>query len=77
MYISSVFLRLLQSASTPTEHKLLVLEVFAVLCQDEASVIEMFLNYDCDPESINLYEHMVHSLSKIAQADLGAGTVNE
>ena len=50
VFISSMFLPILEAASAVYEHRMLVLEVFARLCQDSYTVVELFINYDCSDD---------------------------
>ena len=45
-----MFLRILESDDSVFDHRMLVLEVFARLCQDSYTVVELFINYDCSDE---------------------------
>jgi brefeldin A-inhibited guanine nucleotide-exchange protein len=46
---------------------MLVLEVFYNLSQDARALVEIFLNYDCDFDSIDLFKRIVHALAKVAK----------
>ena len=74
VFVKSVFFRILQSPNSLPEHKILVLEVFASLCRDARWVVEMFLNYDCVPDSEALFEPTVVLMSKLAQVRNGLNT---
>ena len=77
VFISTSFLRILQSALAPVEQKLAVLAAFASLWgagPDKAdqqsgmsSVLEMFLNYDCTEGRQHVFEDSVRVLATIAQ----------
>ena len=72
VFISSMFLPILEAASAVYEHRMLVLEVFARLCQDSYTVVELFINYDCSDDLSNesgVFERIVGAISKIAQTD--------
>ena len=47
VFISSMFLRILESEESIHDHGMLVLEVFAHICEDSRTVVELFINYDC------------------------------
>mmetsp|Transcript_410 Transcript_410/g.501 ORF Transcript_410/g.501 Transcript_410/m.501 type:complete len:1858 (-) Transcript_410:37-5610(-) len=66
LVISKIFLAMLESSNSPYEHKVLVLEVFLQICKDVETLVSIFLNYDCDWDSIDLYTRIVKVLSKIA-----------
>ena len=54
-----MFLRILESDDSVFDHRMLVLEVFARLCQDSYTVVELFINYDCDVITTNIFEEIV------------------
>ena len=43
------------------------MEVFQIICKDPSSQIELFINYDCDLEAINLFSSIVDGFAKIAK----------
>eukprot|EP00850_Spirogloea_muscicola_P020805 SM000227S07451 [mRNA] locus=s227:195203:204622:+ [translate_table: standard] len=42
-------------------------EMLEKACLDSQMLADIFINYDCDLDSTNLFERMVHSLSRLAQ----------
>ena len=65
-----MFLRILESDDSVFDHRMLVLEVFARLCQDSYTVVELFINYDCSDEissESGVFERIVGAMSKISQ----------
>ena len=66
VFVSNIFLKLLESENSSFEHKMLVLEVFQNLCQDPRLLIEIFLNYDCDLGATSMFSRIVLALSKVA-----------
>jgi brefeldin A-inhibited guanine nucleotide-exchange protein len=83
VFITNIFLRLLESENSSYEHKSKVLEVFHSICKDHDGLvcrpssslsyltllcqIELFLNYDCDLEGIDLFRRIVDAFGKIAK----------
>eukprot|EP00937_MAST-01D_sp_MAST-1D-sp2_P002936 g2936.t1 len=67
VFISNIFLCILESPNSTFDHKTKVLEVFHNLSQDPRALVEIFLNYDCDFDSIDLFKRIVHALSKVAK----------
>lgn len=67
VFISTIFLRILESENSTYDHKYRVVEVFQIICKDPSSQIELFINYDCDLEAINLYSSIVDGFAKIAK----------
>ena len=69
VFIAQIFLKIVQSPNSPNDHKILVLEVFMRFCKDVGTLVELFLNYDCDWERLNLFSEIVKLLSDIATRD--------
>ncbi|KAG3093438.1 hypothetical protein PI124_g16700 [Phytophthora idaei] len=67
IFITSIFLRLLQSENASFEHKLLVLEALHAICDDPQTLGEIFINYDCDWNTNDLFKQIVHALAKAAK----------
>ena len=48
---------------------------------DSQTVVDVYVNYDCDLQSANIFERLVYDLSKIAQGrhamELGATPIQE
>jgi guanine nucleotide-exchange factor len=44
-----------------------VYRILEKICNDPQMLADMFINYDCDPETVDLFERMVNSLSRLAQ----------
>jgi brefeldin A-inhibited guanine nucleotide-exchange protein len=65
VFMSNVFLRVLESPNSSFKQKALVLESLRGLCQDPVILTQIFLNYDCDFEARNLYKEIVHILTKL------------
>jgi Sec7-like guanine-nucleotide exchange factor len=70
IFMTNIFLRILESENSTYEHKCRVLEVFHTICQDPAALVEIFINYDCDFDAIDLFRRMVDSFSKITKVCL-------
>ncbi|KAJ1448863.1 hypothetical protein M885DRAFT_537575 [Pelagophyceae sp. CCMP2097] len=71
VFISNIFLRILGSDNSTHEHKILVLDVFHNLCNDARSLVELFLSYDADFDSIDIFRSIVVALSRVVK---GAGS---
>lgn len=66
-FVSTIFLRILESENSTYDHKCRVLEVFQNICRDPSALVELFINYDCDLEAINLFSRFVAGFAKIAK----------
>jgi len=66
VFVANVFLPALQSPNTPVQRKNLVLEALRSLCGDPVILTQIFLNYDCDFEAVDLYKKIVHHLTSLS-----------
>eukprot|EP00741_Cyanophora_paradoxa_P005196 tig00000852_g5036.t1 len=67
VFFTNIFLRILESPAMAVQQKLIVMAVLQRICQEPQTVVDIFLNYDCDLEALDIFERMVNDLSKIAQ----------
>lgn len=67
VFISHIFLRVLDSDNSTHEHKMLVLEVFHNLCTDAQGLVEIFLSYDADFDSVDIFKHIVIALARVVK----------
>lgn len=74
VFVTRIFLRILESENRSHEQKMLVLEVFYDLCTDARALVEIFLNYDCDLYAIDLFKRIVTSMAKVAKIQPRTGT---
>uniref|UniRef100_A0A7S0BNB7 SEC7 domain-containing protein n=1 Tax=Rhodosorus marinus TaxID=101924 RepID=A0A7S0BNB7_9RHOD len=63
----SVIFRFLDSPTAGYGRRRVVLEVLSTTCSDPQTLTDMFLNYDCDMDSIHVFEQMITSLCSAAQ----------
>ncbi|KAL7467733.1 hypothetical protein ACHAXS_007976 [Conticribra weissflogii] len=66
VFVANIFLRVLESPNSPFEQKVLVLEALRALCADPLMLTQLFLNYDCDFDAVNLYKDIVHHVTRIS-----------
>lgn len=67
VFIKEIFLTILESPTSAFEHKWLVLQILAKICADAQSIVDIYVNYDCNIKAANIFERLVIDLSKIAQ----------
>ncbi|XP_077214476.1 HOPM interactor 7 isoform X2 [Tasmannia lanceolata] len=72
VFFPIIILRSLDSSDSPLSQRTSVLRMLEQVCKDSQMLVDMFVNYDCDLEAPNLFERMVHALSRIAQGTLNA-----
>ena len=64
-FMSNIFFRVLDSQNSNSTQKALVLESLRSLCKDPFLLSQIFLNYDCDMDSENLYKDIVFHLAQL------------
>lgn len=67
VFVTNVFLRILESENSTYDHKLRVLEVFHSICRDPKALVELFINYDCDLDAIDLFRRIVDGFAKVSK----------
>ena len=69
VFITTIFLRILESENSTYDHKLRVLEVFHRICKDSSALVEIFINYDCEMDAIDLFRRVVDGFAKISKVN--------
>lgn len=67
LLLDSIYLPYIASPNASFEHKLASLTVLKSLCAQPATIIELFLNYDCDIGSYNTFQKIATTLEKVVQ----------
>lgn len=68
VFFPMIILRVLENVAQPNfQQKMIVLHFLEKLCIDSQILVEIFVNYDCDDHSPNIFERMVNGLLKTAQ----------
>nr|KYP64465.1 Brefeldin A-inhibited guanine nucleotide-exchange protein 2 [Cajanus cajan] len=68
VFFPMIVLRVLENVSQPNfQQKVIVLRFLDKLCVDSQILVDIFINYDCDVNSSNIFERMVNGLLKTAQ----------
>eukprot|EP01018_Ginkgo_biloba_P032255 Gb_26513 [translate_table: standard] len=68
VFFPMIVLRVLENVVQPNvQLKMIVLHFLDKLCVDSQILVDIFVNYDCDVESPNIFERMVNGLLKTAQ----------
>ncbi|XP_059633998.1 brefeldin A-inhibited guanine nucleotide-exchange protein 2-like [Cornus florida] len=68
VFFPMIVLRVLENVAQPNfQQKLIVLRFLEKLCVDSQILVDIFINYDCDVNSSNIFERMVNGLLKTAQ----------
>eukprot|EP01133_Synstelium_polycarpum_P018144 gene18144-21696_t len=67
IFFSKVLLTTLSSPSSSVKRKWLVLPVLYEICKNPQTIVDIFVNYDCDPAHKDIFDRMVYELSRVAQ----------
>nr|XP_009401918.1 PREDICTED: brefeldin A-inhibited guanine nucleotide-exchange protein 2-like [Musa acuminata subsp. malaccensis] len=68
VFFPMIVLRVLENVAQPIfQQKMIVLRFLEKLCVDSQILVDIFINYDCDVHSSNIFERMVNGLLKTAQ----------
>ena len=70
VFFPLVILRTLDSPDIPLSHRTAVLRALAPLTSDAQLLADVFVNYDCDLASSNLFERCVASIERVAQTPM-------
>ncbi|KAI8581481.1 hypothetical protein K450DRAFT_231499 [Umbelopsis ramanniana AG] len=67
VFFTTIFLPILEMRNASSQQKhLLLSKVVLRICSDPQTLVEIYLNYDCDKEALdNIYERLVNVLSRI------------
>lgn len=81
VFFREIFLNILETSTSSFQHKWMVMQALTKICSDAQTVVDVYVNYDCDLHSANIFERLVYDLSKIAQGrhamELGATPAQE
>ncbi|KAI7852796.1 hypothetical protein BDC45DRAFT_570702 [Circinella umbellata] len=66
VFFREIFLRILEMRTASLQQKYSLLKIVLRICNDPQTLVDVYLNYDCDDTSLdNVYERLVNILSKI------------
>ncbi|XP_069777423.1 brefeldin A-inhibited guanine nucleotide-exchange protein 1 isoform X2 [Narcine bancroftii] len=71
VFFKEIFLYILETSTSSFDHKWMVIQTLTRICADAQSVVDIYVNYDCDLNAANIFERLVNDLSKIAQGRAG------
>ncbi|CAL8073044.1 unnamed protein product [Calicophoron daubneyi] len=67
IFLKDVILEILESTKATFEHKCIVIDAVRRICSDAQCIVDIYLNYDCDLNMVNIFERLTTDLAKIAQ----------
>lgn len=68
VFFKEIIIHILESPSSSFDQKWMVLDALITMCSDAQCIVDIFVNYDCDLHSTNIFERIVTVLSRIGQA---------
>lgn len=68
VFFKEIIIHIIESPSSSFDQKWMVLDALISMCSDAQCIVDLFVNYDCDLQSTNIFERIVTILSRIAQA---------
>lgn len=75
VFFKDIFLPVLETSASSFQHKWLVMQAISRICADPQTLVDLYVNYDCDLALSNVFETVVNDVSKIAMGrhavDLG------
>ncbi|CAO3648932.1 unnamed protein product [Cunninghamella blakesleeana] len=72
VFFREIILRILEMRTTTYQQKFSLLNVVLRMCEDPQTLVDIYLNYDCDRQALdNIYERLVNVLSKITTSHAG------
>nr|ACI16021.1 hypothetical protein [Bodo saltans] len=66
MFFQHVLFQILASQNASVSQKVLALEVVKLIAEEPKNLLNMYLNYDCDTNSTNVYETLLYHLDVLA-----------
>jgi brefeldin A-inhibited guanine nucleotide-exchange protein len=67
VFFKEIIIYLLETGTSSFEHKWLVIQALTRVCANAQCVVDLYINYDCDLQSSNIFARLVNVLSKKAQ----------
>ena len=67
VFFREIIIFLLETSTSSFDHKWLVIQALTHVCANAQCVVDLYINYDCDLQSSNIFARLVNVLSKKAQ----------
>ncbi|KJH41584.1 hypothetical protein DICVIV_12443 [Dictyocaulus viviparus] len=79
VFFKEIIISMLESSSCSFEHKWIVLHTIGKILANPQSVVDLYVNYDCDLTAYNVFENLVDVVSKTARTSINetASTVQK
>jgi brefeldin A-inhibited guanine nucleotide-exchange protein len=73
VFFTSIFLRILESPNSTFYQKTMVLQLVHTICRDPQTVLDVYVNYDCDLNQVDILAKMLAHLTRIVQTGVNPG----
>ena len=67
VFFREIIIFLLETPTSSFDHKWLVIQALTHVCANAQCVVDLYINYDCDLQSTNIFARLVNVLAKKAQ----------
>ena len=67
VFFREIIIFLLETPTSSFDHKWLVIQALTHVCANAQCVVDLYINYDCDLQSSNIFARLINVLSKKAQ----------
>lgn len=67
VFFKEIIVHIIESPSSTFDQRWMVLDALIYMCSDAQCIVDLFVNYDCDLQSTNIFERVVTVLSRLAQ----------
>jgi Sec7-like guanine-nucleotide exchange factor len=67
VFLEGIYLKMLSTENSTYAHKVMALTMFKCLCEDPQTIVDIFVNYDCDLEEANIFQLAVAQLETFAR----------
>ncbi|KZF23347.1 transport protein sec71 [Xylona heveae TC161] len=69
VFLKEIYLAILDRRNAPLQQKQYLMSLFERLCNDPRALVELYLNYDCDRNTLeNIFQRMIEHLSRISSS---------
>ncbi|KAH8929478.1 Sec7-domain-containing protein [Atractiella rhizophila] len=76
--LNEIFLPILEMKNSSVRQKSILLRTMSRLCHDPQTLVDIYLNYDCDRSSLdNIYERLINIISKVGTQYYQAHSQNQ
>ena len=68
VFFKEIIFKILESHTSSYEHKWIVLNTLTKICSDSQLLLDLYLNYDCDMDYVNVFEMLINVLTRTSKS---------